>query len=50
MTNPTTKKYFIDTEFHEHKKPVKFLGITIAKVWSGLNFPQSLWEKARETP
>lgn len=27
-------KYFIDTEFHEHKKPVKFLGITIAKVWT----------------
>lgn len=28
------KKYFIDTEFHEHKRPVKFLGITIAKVWT----------------
>ena len=28
------KNYFIDTEFHEHKKPVKFLGITIAKVWT----------------
>jgi hypothetical protein len=27
-------KYFIDTEFHEHKKPIKFLGITIAKVWT----------------
>lgn len=27
-------KYFIDTEFHEHKKPVKFLGITIKKVWT----------------
>jgi hypothetical protein len=27
-------KYFFDTEFHEHKKPVKFLGITIAKVWT----------------
>lgn len=27
-------KYFLDTEFHEHKKPVKFLGITIAKVWT----------------
>ncbi len=27
-------KYFIDTELHEHKKPVKFLGITIAKVWT----------------
>jgi hypothetical protein len=27
-------KYFIDTEFHEHKRPVKFLGITIKKVWT----------------
>jgi len=27
-------KYYIDTEFHEHKKTVKFLGITIAKVWT----------------
>ena len=25
--------YFLDTEFHEHKKPIKSLGITIAKVW-----------------
>lgn len=25
-------KYFLDTEFHERKKPVKFLGITIDKV------------------
>lgn len=30
--NMQQKKYFIDTEFHEHKKPIKFLGITIAKV------------------
>ena len=34
MKNQETKNYFIDTEFHEHKKPVKFLGITIAKVWT----------------
>lgn len=27
-------KYFIDTEFHEHKRPVRFLGITIKKVWT----------------
>ncbi len=27
-------KYFIDTEFHEHQKPVKFLGITIRKIWT----------------
>lgn len=27
-------KYFIDTEFHEHQKPVKFLGITLKKVWT----------------
>jgi len=27
-------KYFIDTEFHEHKRHVKFLGITIKKVWT----------------
>lgn len=32
--NKETKRYFIDTEFHEHKKPIKFLGITIAKVWT----------------
>jgi hypothetical protein len=25
-------KYFLDTEFHERKKPIKFLGITIDKV------------------
>ena len=34
MKNQETKNYFIDTEFHEHKKPVKFLGITIAQVWT----------------
>lgn len=34
MIATSTKKYFIDTEFHEHKKPVKFLGITIRKVWT----------------
>jgi hypothetical protein len=34
MKNQETKNYFIDTEFHEHKKPVKFLGITIANVWT----------------
>jgi hypothetical protein len=33
MKSQETKNYFIDTEFHEHKKPIKFLGITIAKVW-----------------
>lgn len=27
-------KYFIDTEFHEHKKPIKVFGITIARVWT----------------
>lgn len=27
-------RYYIDTEFHEHQKPVKFLGFTIAKVWT----------------
>lgn len=25
-------KYFLDTEFHEYMKPVKFLGITIGKI------------------
>ena len=34
MNNTKTKNYFIDTEFHEHKKPIKFLGFTIAKVWT----------------
>lgn len=26
------KKYFLDTEFHESKKPVKFLGITLKEI------------------
>jgi len=27
-------KYFIDTEFHEHKRPVTILGIPIARTWT----------------
>lgn len=28
------KKYYLDLEFHEHKKPVKFFGVTMKKVWT----------------
>ena len=27
-------KYFIDTEFHEHKKPTTVLGIPISRTWT----------------
>lgn len=27
-------KYFIDTEFHEHKKPTRLLGIPISRIWT----------------
>lgn len=34
MSNEKKTRYFIDAEFHEFKKPVKFLGITIKEVWT----------------